>query len=289
MIDDLRHNVLQAAEDVRAFPSARCQSLVGFCHRRSVAKNVDRFGVPLYLLPMKIRICCSFFLFLFFASIAPSRDSEKIEQWRLDQFQTGKWVNLRFGFEIAHGDYNTSGPQIILQRLPDDRILLSRVENGTLDVPVARRFLTEKEAEAMRAEVSKFLKTAMGEQCLQEWVDTHKGDERLKLMEKHFPHGYTYSQLELRVTKPDGTTVGASARFDERKETLAQFSKFFEGSSVLPMKRVKRDASNKLDPAAAEARELSIKEMELENQKLRTELEKATSELSRLQKMIKDL
>ena len=141
----------------------------------------------------------------------------------------------------------------------------------------------------MRAEVSKFLKTAMGEQCMMDWVETHKGDEKAKLMEKHFPHGYTYSELELRVTNPDGTTVGAGAKFDERKETLAKFSKFFEEASALPLKRVKRDDSDKLEPAAAEALELSIKEMELENQKLRTELEAVKGELSRLQKMLKDL
>ena len=160
--------------------------------------------------------------------LGDARDPEKVELWRLEQFLAADWKALSFGFESSHGDYYSVDQSIVLQRLPDGTVSLSVVKDGDHDLPVVKRILPFARAQEIQKAVGDFHRKVLGEVSMQEWVDTHKGDERLALMEKHFPHGYTYTVMALRITKSEGKTVGLSKNFDERGDTLKAFTAYFD-------------------------------------------------------------
>ena len=175
-----------------------------------------------------MKTLATFFGVLSLLCIANARDPEKVELWRLEQFTTADWMALSFGFERSHGDYYSIGRSIVLQRLPDDRVALSLIKDGNHDLPVIQRIVTLAEAENIRTAIGKFHSVALAEQSLQEWVDTHDGDERLSLMKKHFPHGYVYTKMVLRITKVGGDTIRLRTNFDEKKDTLQKYTKYFD-------------------------------------------------------------
>jgi hypothetical protein len=177
---------------------------------------------------MSMRVLFLFCLLLMSPKLGSARDPEKVELWRLEQFLVADWKALSFGFERSHGDYYSIDQSIVLQRLPDGTVSLSFIKDGQHDLPVVKRILPIIKAQEIQRAVGDFHRKVLGEVSMAEWVDTHKGDERLALMKKHFPHGYQYTVMALRITKSEGKTVGLSKNFDESKDTLKEFTAYFD-------------------------------------------------------------
>ncbi|MDD5263014.1 MAG: hypothetical protein PHD76_14315 [Methylacidiphilales bacterium] len=166
-------------------------------------------------------------LFLCVSAFAYSREPEKVELWRLDQFEKANWQAFSFGEESSQGDYYTIDRQIVVQRLPDGKIILSYIQNGQHDLPVAKRYLSPEEAERIRMTIASFHRQALVEESNQERVDRQDNKTRLKQMNQFFPDGYTYTVMVMRITKSEGETIRLGKNFDENKKTQKDYEAYF--------------------------------------------------------------
>jgi len=75
------------------------------------------------------------------------------------------WNSLRLAFYHHGGDYESTGPAIVIQRLPDKRILLSYagVTNGLEKLPLAERYIVEDDIAQIVTRVVGFWEKAKSE------------------------------------------------------------------------------------------------------------------------------
>lgn len=137
-----------------------------------------------------------------------------------------KWTALHLGLTHFGGDYVSYGPYVLIQRLPDDRFLLSvqKHSNKKGGIPVPVRFVSEKEVNKWTTTLAKILTAASTEEAYHQKVKKLPKVEQEKIRKEH-GFGISSSMMEIRLGSSEFSRVYGS-EFDEDKATLGEFVTF---------------------------------------------------------------
>ena len=198
--------------------------------------------------------------FICLQSALPAQDNVEHRLKQLEEFKVEKWLTFSMGSWSAHGDYAV-GTDILIQKLPDNRFLLS-VRGAGDDLHVAKSYLSQSEADELKEKAIKFLEAAIPERSLEQKIrEEYEGEEYQKAYKEAFPHGRTGMAIILKITVPGsarkmfqsfggedkkneelfdyGRTKRIGANFDEERPTGDAYFKFLE------------ELRNQIEPVAA--------------------------------------
>tara|TARA_R110002110_G_scaffold160436_1_gene358858 strand:- start:106 stop:486 length:381 start_codon:yes stop_codon:yes gene_type:complete len=113
------------------------------------------------------------------------------------------------------------GPKLVLQRLPDGRILLSKIPDPENALPIAIRFVTGAEAAAIRSTAIKILTQTIREE--------NEFERMQKRGENQTPPGYQFSTISLHA-KGKRVSRSVNEPTDSSSESEKALSKFLEES-----------------------------------------------------------
>lgn len=115
-----------------------------------------------------------------------------------------KWHALRLDVFNDVGDFDMSGPSIFIQRLPDKRLLLSygKESHDAKSLPVARRYITDGEVEAIVAQALVIWEQAKSETSPRERLAKLPASDQAAIRAKA-AFGTTERTIFIQLSVPD--------------------------------------------------------------------------------------
>ena len=130
--------------------------------------------------------------------------AEDAELPNLETVLKTRWHALRLDVFNDIGDFDMSGPSILIQRLPDKRLLLSygKESHDAKSLPVARRYITDAQVEAIVAQALLIWEQAKSETSPRERLAKLAASEQAAIRAKA-AFGTTEKTIFIQVSAPD--------------------------------------------------------------------------------------
>jgi hypothetical protein len=141
------------------------------------------------------RLLAAALLFTCFLQTAWSADRNE-----LPEALNGSWRSLKLSFFLNGGDFVSFGPCILIQRLPDKRILLSyaQMTMGTERLALAERYISEAEISQIATRVSQYWEKAKTELSPRERFAKLSAEEKAAIRAKS-GFGVSEARIEIRI------------------------------------------------------------------------------------------
>ena len=158
---------------------------------------------------MKALIALAFTVLLVAAEEKPASNPEELA--RFEQMMERPWQSFSVTRNSWLGDYWNYGPAILLQKAPDETIIVSWISgpepNG---LPVVLKIISKAEGEALRSKLSKVFLMGLGETAE---VDT-MSEKEFEAFVARTNHTPGYIELVVRVADLDSKTEEMKTKLD---------------------------------------------------------------------------
>jgi hypothetical protein len=158
---------------------------------------------------MKVLIALALTVLIITAEDTPALAPKEIA--RFEQMLDRPWQSLSLTMNSWLGDYWKYGPAVLVQKAPDETIIVSWIGGPEANcLPVVAKVLSKAEGEALGSKLSKMFRTGLSERAE---VDKMSKEEVDAFIAKT-AHTPGYMELVLRVADLDGKTVEMKTKLD---------------------------------------------------------------------------